>query len=155
MNHDIVFLVVLALIVYLYWKERKGRIWAETQVLSLSGQVARVASEAANANAEMVAAQAPLVRHHELLLDYLRKNDGKSIDDAKEALKILQDGVEVMGARVADIAVRRVLDAPCAPTRIEGPGHHRDLLDHIRRNPGMSVDQAKRELSNKAAVDGD
>lgn len=142
MMHDIAFLIVLGLGGFLFWKERKARLLAESQVQALAGRVATVAAESANANAEMVAAQAPLVKHHEMLLDYLRKNEGKSIDEAKDALKYLMEGIET--ARIKVLTAPVIMETPDSG---EITRSHR-LLHHLRQNPGASIAEAEEALKN-------
>lgn len=135
--NNIVFILVWSATVALLLRERKGRQSAEAQILALSGQVAKIASESAIANAGLVAAQAPLVQHHEMLLDYLRKNDGTSIDDAKQALKALAEGIESASARVT--AIR----APAEPLPNPEIGEAKEALKSLRDG----IDDARKSIA--------
>lgn len=168
----LVFLIVWLITAAFYYKEHKARTLVESQLRAIAGQIAKSASESALANADLVAAQVPLVRHHEMLLEYLRNNEGKSVDEAKDAIKVLMDGVAEAKLEVAQFGTMRTVEIQelherVEPTQLLVPEltqtnevhdnpvtHHQKVLQHLRENPGSSVDQAKRSIRIKEVLHG-
>lgn len=146
MTHDIVFILVWGITAYFAFHERKGRLAAETQIQALSAHIAKVGSEAASALADQVYNQGQELTHHQQILEALRQNPGISVDEAKNSIASLMEGITSAEEKIRSLAKPIVAEIENNGIGILAPTHHHNILQFLRDNPGSSVDQAKEAL---------